>query len=277
MTSELVGFSQELAVEHDPRGGMGHVDLSAVTMRLPESSAVVGLLGTQVRGRVVSQVTLEMCRPEEESGGCTLQVDLKEALLSSVTWAEGSDAGEGGATVQVVASRETVTHHDGSNSYATSFDAAKQLASPIGAGRFAPADDTSAPLSLSLPDRGVLAVESLATGVTTRASTGGTAPGVAAPQFEPLTVTTSSGHGSVDLLSRLFTGATAPEVRITGCSEAPCTQTIALTGVRVSGMSLGSPTLTDQVKLSYRVIDWRRTDPLGTQGFAWDVARNTTP
>lgn len=91
---------------------------------------------------------------------------------------------------------------------------------------------------------------------------------------EALQLTTRSGAGTVELLSRLLRGHIAPSATA-GCLALPCQSRITLEDVFVTALAIGSPSLEDQADLTYGTIKWERQDPQGEVDDSWDVTGGT--
>jgi type VI protein secretion system component Hcp len=275
VTSTATGFTQAITADTSwTRGGgasVGQPVLSPLSITLPLSSYALKLLRPIASGQDLPSVSVEMCQPGELSGACLLQIDVEQALLTDVEYADAQPAPGDAVTIALQPRIETVTHHDATGDSSITYDLQTRRAATSGS---APTATGSLPFLTSLTVSGV-AIDTAAWGhgVTASSSwTAGAGASVGKPNPAPFRLVASSGASAVELLSFLMTGSSPGKVEITGCGVASCTQKITLESVFVTKVSLGSPQLTDGDELVFKTITWDRTDDQGAVHVTWDVA-----
>ena len=283
--AEITGFTQELTqsgTTHLGTGaGAGKASVGDITATLPMNSRIMTQMMQLAKGTHVPAATLEMCKPKEESGQCTLSLSLSEVLITGVDVQQ--DPTQSTATVQLNFAREKISVLPGTKQAVTyEWDIAEnRMLTATGSTPATSTKDTTYTTTLTgSQPAAVLSTRSWHQGSsqsgTTHAGGGG---GAGKASFTDIAAETRTGFGTIALFRALTAGTHLPKVELSGCESATCESTAVLTDVIVSGLRLGSPSLFDDVQLNYGAITWKRNDTPKTSNaaktFSWDVAQNT--
>jgi type VI secretion system secreted protein Hcp len=282
VTLDALGFDQQFTnsgtVQLGGGAGAGKPDVGDLSVKVPLSPKVVSLLSSVAKGTHLDKVSVEMCKPTEVSGHCLLQVDLQSVLITGIDSAESADdAADAVATLSFNSSQEKVTTPGrGGVSYSVTYNIAEATSSSTGGALPRPVGDTKYLTTLSDGFDDAIDTTTWGHSATQSGTTyTGAGGGAGKASFRPVKAATRTGGGTVKLLSALVAGKHFSQVDVTGCAAAPCTQKLSLGEVLVTGVTLGSPSLTDQVLFDYATIKWDRTESGDTGSFSWNVAANS--
>jgi type VI protein secretion system component Hcp len=284
VTEPVVGFSQAATLPLTlGTGGTGPTagkpSLQPLDVQLPTTSYALKLLQPLVEGTTLSNVSVEMCQPGETPGHCTLQINMTNVYLAGISYGDSVTAGDAVAHVEFAPMTETVTNHRASGDRTLTYNASTTALTnntgtvPAAAGGAFVTSLTNA-AGTANPGTVTIDTDSWSNGIKVPVTITSTGVGTSHPQFDPLTVTTKSGAGTVDLLAHLLGGQPITTATITGCSATSCTgQNVQLTTAFVTDLSLGSPLLTDTALFAFQTIHWTRTDNQGSVNFGWDLSK----
>ena len=282
---QITGFTQALSqsgtTQSGPGGGAGKPTVGDVTATLPMNSRVMTQMTQLAKGSHVPAATLEMCKPGEKPGTCTLSLSLTEVLIAGIDVQQ--DPTQSTATVQLNFAREKISVLPGTKQAMTyEWDIAENRS--VGGSGSTPTTaggDTTYTTTLTGAQPGVeLSTRSWHQGSSQSGTTHmGSGGGAGKASFTDVAAETRTGHGTIALFRALTSGTILPSVELAGCESTTCTSKTVLSNVIVSGLTLGSASLFDEVQLNYGAIKWERNDtpqtPGGNKTFSWDVAANT--
>jgi type VI protein secretion system component Hcp len=277
---EIAGFTQKLSNPGTALMGSGNADVGDVIATLPMNAGLLTQMSTLAKGAHLPTARLEMCKPGEATGHCTLELTLTEVIVAGVDVQQ--DPTQATATIQLNFAKEKLSYLPGTPQATTvSWNIAENVmdAPPSGSALATSTGDTTytATLTGSTP-RGVLSTrtwhQNLTQSGTTHVGGGG---GAGKANFGDVTAETRTGPGTLTLFRTLVTGESLTRIELAGCETPTCTSTAALSQVRVSSLVLGSPTLFDRTEFNYGTINWDRKDHVRDvfTTFAWDVVANS--
>ncbi|MBA2956160.1 hypothetical protein GON03_17605 [Nocardioides sp. MAH-18] len=270
----ITDFTQELSHEPytGPSGtGVGKTDFGDVVVNLPMNSGVLTQMANLTKGARVLKVILEMCKPGETTGRCTLELTLSNVTVLGIDVRQ--DPTQATARVQLNFTRERLAILPGTPQAGTyEWDiAANKLVSSTGSTlATSTGDATYTTTLLGSEPLGVISTRSW------RQSSSMSSTGRA--EFPDIVAETRTGPGTLTLFQLLVTGQPLTRVELDGCEVATCTTTTVLTKVLLTNLVLGSPSLFDEVQFKYGEIQWDRNDDVRVatpRSFFWNVFANT--
>jgi type VI protein secretion system component Hcp len=282
---QITGFTQALTQSGTTHmgtgGGAGKPSFGDVTATLPMNSRIMNQMTQLAKGTHLSSASLEMCKPGEDSGRCTLSLSLTEVMITGIDVQQ--DPTQSTATVQLNFAKEMISVLPGTKQAVTyEWDiAGNRLLGATGSTPATSTRDTTYTTTLTgSQPRAELSTrswhQSSSQSGTTHMGGGG---GAGKADFSDISAETRTGFGTIALFRALTSGTVLPEVELAGCESSTCTSTAVLTDVIVSELTLGSPSLFDGVQLNYGAIAWERNDTPKTTGaattFSWDIAANS--
>jgi type VI protein secretion system component Hcp len=284
---QVAGFTQELSntgsTHMGSGGGAGKADVGDITVTLPMNYQLLNQMNQLARGSVVPAASLEMCKPGETTGKCSLALALTDVMVNAVQVQQ--DASEATATVQLTFAREKVSVLPGTNRGAdVEFDIREnRVVSATGAAKAISTNDTTYTTTITDGQGGVgnvLSTRSWRQAMTNSSTVHtGTGPEAGKPNFTDAVAETRSGVGTVALFRAVVLGQHLDQVEISGCESARCESKTILENVIVTQLTLGSPTLFDDTHFNFATIKWDRDDSPGSvparkKSFFWDIAAN---
>jgi type VI protein secretion system component Hcp len=274
---DALAFRQTFSLSVDTASGgglsVGRPSVSELSVTVPLSAQVLRFLEPLNAGETVASLSLEMCRSDEATGDCVLQLDLTHAFLTGMHYGDSPVDAEATADLTFAPTTEEVTGRSGTAARSVSYDVTDNTATPAGS---VPPESASPFLTTLTGSPGVLlgtdSWKHAITNVGSPLSGGGAGAGKAV--HDPITAVTHTGPGTAELLYRLLRGTHTQTATITGCPATSCVQSVTLADVLITHVVLGSPNLTDKADLTYGSIEWDRFQSPTRTRFGWDVAAN---
>lgn len=278
---QITGFTQTVTnsgtTQSGSGSGAGVPTFGDVSATLPMNSRILTQVMALAKGTHIPSATVEMCKPGEVTGSCTLELSLADVMVVGVDVRQ--DPTQATVTVVLNFAREKVSVLPGTPQ-ARTFEwniAENVLVGESGATLAASTRDTV--YTTTLPgSKDVISTRSWSQSSTQLGTTHLGGGGAGKPEFHDIVAETRTGHGTIALFSAVSTGEVLPSVEIAGCETSNCASKMALSSGLITSLVLGSPDLFDQVQFTYGALKWDRNDdllrPNQNRTFSWDVAAN---
>lgn len=278
--TQITGFTQKISNPGSVMLGGGKPNFGDVVATLPMNSSVLTQLTDLATGTHIPTASVEMCKPGEVTGNCTLELSLTDVLVVSIDIKQ--DPTQATATVQLNFAREKASIFPGAPRPAVTYEwdiAGNTLISSSGSTDTTTRSDSTT-YTVTLPGSpSVIPTRSWHMSATQSGTTHmGGGGGAGKANFADISVETRTGPATIAMISDLTTGKLLTSVVISGCEASVCASKTVLSSVLVTDLVLGSPSLFDAVQFSYGTIKWDRNDtgvdPSKGRSFFWNVLEN---